>query len=46
VDNNPFYEIRRGVTRLNDDGLPIGGWNPSEKLYLKDKYRRALHILV
>lgn len=32
VDNNPFYEIHRGVTRLHDDGLPEGGWNPSEKL--------------
>lgn len=32
VDNNPFYEIHRGVTRLHDDGLPMGGWNPSEKL--------------
>lgn len=32
VDNNPFFEIHRGVTRLHDDGLPEGGWNPSEKL--------------
>lgn len=32
VDNNPFYEIHRAVTRLHDDGLPDGGWNPSEKL--------------
>lgn len=32
VDNNPFYEIHRGVTRLHDDGLPLGGWNPTEKL--------------
>ncbi|MEG0829858.1 MAG: amidohydrolase [Anaerovoracaceae bacterium] len=32
VDNNPFYAINRGVTRLHDDGLPKGGWNPSEKL--------------
>lgn len=32
VDNNPFYEIHRGITRLHDDGLPEGGWNPTEKL--------------
>ena len=32
VDNNPFYEIHRGATRLHDDGLPVGGWNPSQKL--------------
>lgn len=32
VDNNPFYAIHRGVTRLHDDLLPEGGWNPSEKL--------------
>lgn len=32
VDNNPFYEIHRGVTRIHDDGLPVNGWNPSEKL--------------
>lgn len=34
VDNNPFYAIHRGITRLHDDGLPEGGWNPSEKLTL------------
>ncbi|HZK02105.1 MAG TPA: amidohydrolase family protein [Anaerovoracaceae bacterium] len=32
VDNNPFYAIQRGSTRLHDDGLPEGGWNPTEKL--------------
>lgn len=32
VDNNPFYAIHRGVTRLHDDGLPKGGWNPTQKL--------------
>lgn len=32
VDNNPFYAIHRGFTRLHDDGLPEGGWNPAEKL--------------
>lgn len=32
VDNNPFYEVHRGITRVHDDGLPEGGWNPTEKL--------------
>lgn len=32
VDNNPFLEIYRAVTRLHNDGKPEGGWNPSEKL--------------
>ncbi len=34
VSNNPFYEINRAITRLHDDGLPKGGWNPTEKLSL------------
>jgi predicted amidohydrolase YtcJ len=36
VDNNPFLEIYRGVTRLHDDGEPVGGWNPTEKLTLSE----------
>jgi predicted amidohydrolase YtcJ len=36
VDNNPFLEIYRGVTRLHDDGEPAGGWNPTEKLTLAE----------
>ncbi|MDR1042598.1 MAG: amidohydrolase [Clostridiales Family XIII bacterium] len=36
VDNNPFLEIYRGVTRLHDDGEPAGGWNPTEKLTLSE----------
>ena len=32
VDNNPFNAVHRAVTRLHDDGLPEGGWNPTEKL--------------
>lgn len=32
VDNNPFLEIYRAVTRVHNDGEPKGGWNPSEKL--------------
>ncbi|GAB1476854.1 amidohydrolase [Bacillota bacterium] len=36
VDNNPFLGINRAVTRLHDDGLPEGGWNPGEKLTLAE----------
>lgn len=36
VDNNPFHEINRGITRLHDDMLPEGGWNPTEKLTLPE----------
>jgi predicted amidohydrolase YtcJ len=36
VDNNPFYAIHRGITRVHDDGLPEGGWNPGEKLTLAE----------
>ena len=32
VDNNPMLGIHRGSTRLHDDLLPEGGWNPSQKL--------------
>lgn len=39
VDNNPFYAIHRGVTRLHDDGLPEGGWNPMQKLTVADILR-------
>lgn len=39
VDNNPFYEIHRAITRVHDDGLPEGGWNPSEKLTLAEVLR-------
>lgn len=39
VDNNPFYAIHRGVTRLHDDMLPEGGWNPTEKLTVADVLR-------
>ena len=39
VDNNPFYAIHRGVTRLHDDGLPEGGWNPTQKLTVADILR-------
>jgi predicted amidohydrolase YtcJ len=36
VDNNPFLEIYRGVTRVFNDGEPKGGWNPSQKLTLTE----------
>lgn len=39
VDNNPFLEIYRAVTRLHNDGKPEGGWNPSEKLSLYEVLR-------
>ena len=39
VDNNPFYAIHRGITRLHDDGLPEGGWNPTQKLTVADILR-------
>ncbi|MDR2162681.1 MAG: amidohydrolase [Clostridiales Family XIII bacterium] len=36
VDNNPFIEIYRGITRLHDDGEPSGGWNPAERLTMPE----------
>lgn len=39
VDNNPFPALHRGMTRLHDDGLPEGGWNPSQKLTLAQLLR-------
>ena len=39
VSNNPFLEIYRGVTRLHNDGMPEGGWNPTEKLSLYEVLR-------
>lgn len=36
VDNNPFLEIFRAVTRVHNDHMPKGGWNPSEKLTLNE----------
>jgi predicted amidohydrolase YtcJ len=34
VDNDPFFEIYRAITRVHNDGKPEGGWNPTEKLSL------------
>ncbi|MDF3002803.1 MAG: amidohydrolase [Bacillota bacterium] len=39
VDNNPFLEIYRAVTRLHNDGKPDGGWNPSQKLTMYEVLR-------
>lgn len=39
VDNNPFYEIHRGVTRLHDDGLPEGGFNSTQRLTVYELLR-------
>ncbi len=39
VDNNPFLEIYRAVSRLHNDGKPEGGWNPSQKLSLYEVLR-------
>jgi predicted amidohydrolase YtcJ len=32
VGIEPLTEIYRAVSRLHDDGNPVGGWNPEEKL--------------
>jgi predicted amidohydrolase YtcJ len=40
VDNNPFSEIYRAVTRVCNDGEPKGGWNPSQKLSLAEILRQ------
>lgn len=39
VDNNPFLEIYRAVTRVHNDGNPIGGWIPEQKLTLAESLR-------
>lgn len=39
VDNNPFLEIYRAVTRLHNDGEPKGGWNPTQKLTLAESLK-------
>ncbi|MDD3169208.1 MAG: amidohydrolase family protein, partial [Eubacteriales bacterium] len=39
VDNDPFLEIYRGVTRLHNDGKPEGGWNPTQKLSMYEVLR-------
>ncbi|MDF2682140.1 MAG: amidohydrolase [Brevibacillus sp.] len=39
VELNPLTEIYRAVTRLHNDGLPEGGWNPSERITLAQALR-------
>jgi len=39
VDNNPFLEIYRAVTRLHNDRKPEGGWNPTQKLSMYEVLR-------
>jgi predicted amidohydrolase YtcJ len=39
VDNNPYLEVYRAVTRVHNDGEPAGGWNPAEKLTLAEVMR-------
>ena len=39
VDNNPFLEIFRAVTRVHNDMQPEGGWMPEEKLTLSEALR-------
>lgn len=39
VDNNPFLELFRAVTRLHNDGQPTGGWNPTQKLSIEEALR-------
>ncbi|WP_064094468.1 amidohydrolase [Rossellomorea aquimaris] len=36
VDINPMLGIYRAVTRRHEDGSPLEGWNPQEKLSLSD----------
>lgn len=39
VTNNPFVGIYRAVTRVHNDGKPVGGWNPEQKISMAE----ALH---
>lgn len=32
VHINPLHGIYRAMTRVHDDGLPLGGWGPTQKL--------------
>jgi predicted amidohydrolase YtcJ len=36
VDINPFIGIYRAMTRVHNDGLPLGGWNSSQKFTIYD----------
>ena len=39
VNNNPFLEIFRAVTRVHNDGEPKGGWHPEQKLSMSEVLR-------
>lgn len=39
VELDPFRELYRAVTRLFNDGLPVGGWNPGERIGLAEAIR-------
>lgn len=36
TDLDPMQTIYRAVTRLHEDELPVGGWNPQEKLTIPE----------
>ena len=36
VSLSPMHEIYRAVTRTHEDGEPLGGWNPGEKISLEE----------
>ncbi|MBC7506311.1 MAG: amidohydrolase [Sandarakinorhabdus sp.] len=35
---NPFYGLHAAVTRQSRDGLPVGGWRPSEAMTLVEAF--------
>ncbi|MDR1068049.1 MAG: amidohydrolase [Clostridiales Family XIII bacterium] len=39
IDNNPFFEIYRAVTRVHNDGEPAGGQNPAQKLTVAESLK-------
>lgn len=39
VGLEPMTEIYRAVTRLHNDGQPVGGWNPQERITLAEALR-------
>ena len=36
VSINPMYGIYRAMTRVHDDGLPLGGWGSTQKITVFD----------
>lgn len=39
VSLDPMTEIYRAVTRVHNDGEPVGGWNPEERITLAEALR-------